>query len=529
MTSRAGRLKLPEFITDLGRPPTALAALIAGSLALIAVGLDPRVFSAGTADAQAALREQPALESLFLLSSIGEAAFLLVGGVLGDTVGRRRVLLAGLTALAIFEIGAMVTVDGPIFLLCRIGAVASVGCVLPPALAMVAVAYEGAARATALGIAYAALGAATAVAPAVLAAVTPAIGRWPSFLLVTLFVLIALFVVWRRVQATAPSHLQRRDVYPHALWALGLLSLTGGIIGFRGSGESLVRVGLIIAGVALVGVFLIIQRKRKGISEDAAIDIRPTTVALVAGVVIAIAQTAPSIELPLFFQIAQDSAPLLATIALAPFIAALLISGPIAGWLLVRYSARALIVGGLVVVAAGDLFLGQATTDTPYVFFIVPFFAVGAGFVVGTCVRTAVIFASTPRRLPATAAALNQTSLVVGSQVGVAGVTALVSSAAIAAFSAALPSGVDPGASVDAFKSFLQAIGTTEFGEIVGGLSGAASASYREAFAAGVQSAMVLVALVTLAAAVICWFAMPGPERVDSVWEHREERQPVSG
>ena len=54
-------------------------------------------------------------------------------------------------------------------------------------------------------------------------------------------------------------------------------------------------------------------------SDDAAIDIRPTTVALVAGVVIAIAQTAPMLEIPLFFQIAQQYAPLLATIAPGAF------------------------------------------------------------------------------------------------------------------------------------------------------------------------------------------------------------------
>jgi hypothetical protein len=110
-------------------------------------------------------------------------------------------------------------------------------------------------------------------------------------------------------------------------------------------------------------------------------------------------------------------------------------------------------------------------------FFIVPFFAVGAGFVIGTSVRTAVIFASVTRRLPATAAALNQTSLVVGSQAAVAGMTAFIASTAVAYFTAALPPGTDVDAAVDGIRQFLQAIGTSEFGQIIQQLDPATGAS----------------------------------------------------
>ncbi len=75
--------RLPEFVADLGREPGALGILAAGSLALFAVGLDPKVLSSGMPDAQVALRERPQLEAVFLLTAIVQAAFLLIGGVLG--------------------------------------------------------------------------------------------------------------------------------------------------------------------------------------------------------------------------------------------------------------------------------------------------------------------------------------------------------------------------------------------------------------------------------------------------------------
>ena len=157
-------MKVPEFLADLGRPRTALAALgcrqprslcrwvwIRASSAPARPTLKPRCASG------------PQIESLFLLAALAEAAFLLIGGVLGDTIGRRRILICGLPgwrsprrARSCFRMArcssSFASPPWP-----------AVGLVLPVALAVVAVAYSGAARATALGLAYAALGASTAL------------------------------------------------------------------------------------------------------------------------------------------------------------------------------------------------------------------------------------------------------------------------------------------------------------------------------------------------------------------------------
>jgi MFS family permease len=516
--------RLPPFITDLGREPGQLGTLIAASLALFAVGLDPKVLGPGMPDAQTALRQRPQLEALFLLAALVQAAFLLVGGVLGDTLGRRRVLIVSLTGLAIAEGGAILLPDGPGFVICRLVAAALAGVALPVALAIVAVTYTGATRATALGIAYGALGAAAAVAPTVLIAVTPTFGRWPAFLLAAFVMLLAVWDARRAVPHTGVTPLPLRAVAPHSLWAFGLLALIGGLVGFRANSESIIRIGLVIGGLLLVGMFLIIQRRRKG-ADEYAIDLRPTTVALVAGFVLAIAQTVPSIEMPLFFQISEGYSPLAATVALAPFILALFAAGPVAGLLLTRFSPRALIAGGLFAVGLANIAFSFLGPRTHYLFFVVPFFAVGAGFVIGTSVRTAVIFASVTRRLPATAAALNQTSLVVGGQAAVASMTAFIATTAIAAFTASLAPGTDVSAEVEAFRQFLQAIGTSEFGELIQQLPGSTGAQYGDAFATGVRTAMGFVGLLAVITAPIVWVALRTQrDPLESVWEHREER-----
>jgi hypothetical protein len=126
--------------------------------------------------------------------------------------------------------------------------------------------------------------------------------------------------------------------------------------------------------------------------------------------------------------------------------------------------------------------------------------------------------------LPSTAAALNQASLTVGGQAGVAGVTALVSAAAIASF-AAQP-GVD-GTAVGEFRSFLLAIGTSEFGEFVAQLDPSVTALYGNAFAAGVQHAMFFAGVEALIGAAIVWLLMPASQPVTSIWDTRDERAPA--
>jgi hypothetical protein len=194
-----------------------------------------------------------------------------------------------------------------------------------------------------------------------------------------------------------------------------------------------------------------------------------------------------------------------------------------------RYSPRVLIAGGLAAVGIGDLAFALVRPDTPYLYFVMPFVAIGAGFVIGTTVRTAVIFASVPRRLPATAAALNETSLLIGGQIGIVVVTALVGEVAIQTFTegTAGMSAQDASAAVGAFSDFLKAIGTSAFGPLIADLPAGAGAQYGEAYAAGVSASLTAVGAVAVIASIVAWMGMGPQARVTSVWDLRDERAAV--
>ncbi len=249
--------------------------------------------------------------------------------------------------------------------------------------------------------------------------------------------------------------------------------------------------------------------------------------AVIIGVLLGIAQAAPMMQLPLYFQVVERVSPFLAVVALVPLFGALILAGPIAGFLLSRASPRRLVGAGAIVVGAGNLLLAVTVSASGgYVFFVVPCLLVGAGYVIATTVRTAIIFSSVPRGLPATAAALNEASISVGARIGIVLVTALVANAALASYTASLGglSPTDATAAIDAFRQVLIAVGTPSWHQVAETVTAVDAAPYREAFAVGVSTALAASGVVVVIGGAIAWVALGRRDPLATVYEHRDER-----
>ncbi len=91
--------RLPPFVTDLFVSPTARGGLLAGSAALFAAALDPKVYGPSLPSVQAAIRERPDLEALVLLAALGGSSLLLLGGAVGDSMRARKLIVGGLAVV----------------------------------------------------------------------------------------------------------------------------------------------------------------------------------------------------------------------------------------------------------------------------------------------------------------------------------------------------------------------------------------------------------------------------------------------
>ncbi len=519
----------PSFLVELVAEPKARDALLAGSVALFAAGMDPKVWSAGLPSVQAAIRARPEIEALALVMAVLGAGVLFLGGAIGDSSRARPIVIGGLVVLLGAALFGLIVPDGPLFITSRVIGSAASAFIIPVSLASVAISYTGAARATAIGIAYGALGAASALTPILLQLLPTT--RAPAFIGAVVACALAILIVRRRLPVLQrPTTAERPYVIATALWGFGVVSVTCGVVWFGGGLDNPVRWLLVLVGALAFAAAGIYDRRQHHPKGGIHVERRPVVIAVFVGIILAISQTIPMLQLPLYFGVVLRYGPFLSVVALAPLFAALILAGPVAGFLLARYRPRTLVGAGVVAVGFGDLALALVLApDAGYPGFVVPCILVGAGFVIATTVRTAIIFASVPRGLPATAAALNEASISVGSRIGTVLVTVLVAEAAVAAYagSLGLSPGPDAGAAIGAFRDLLTAVGTASFAGLASGIVSTDVGLYLDAYTVGVRLALVAGAVIALVGGLIAWLSLGRQDPLTTVYAHRDERSRV--
>ncbi len=515
------RVRLPEFIAEVVGDSTAFRTLLAAAVALAAGGLNPQVTSPFIIDVQSAIRAQPQLLAVSSAMAVLGAGMILVGGVAADALRTRRILQVALATLVITAAVSAVVAFGPIFTASRFVGALAAGLVIPFAIAAVATAYSGTARATAIGLAYAGLGAGVALPPILLTITGPGGSDLPAYLAAGLVAALAL-----RLSTSVPN-LPGADpstvpaVARIALWAFGIVALTAGLAAV-GSGASAIRIALIVVGVAVMLIAAGLEWRARLRGQTIEFSRRPVTVVLAAGLFIGFAQTVPMTVLPVFFQVVFQLGPVLGVVAISPIFMALVVAGPVAGWLLPRVSPRALIGGGLVAVGIGNLVIAVvAARGASYLLFLLPFFLVGAGFVVATTVRTAVIFASVPARLPASAAALNEASVGLGSRIGILVASVVLTQAALASYAATLPAGTDVHAALEPFRGLLIALGTPGFAAQVSAADPELLGAYASAYVDGIRIVHLVAGLLAVAAGGVVTVALGRRDPLRGMWEHQ--------
>lgn len=540
-------LRVPGFVEDILRDPRQRGVLIAATLSLFTVGLLPRALAPGLPSAQEQLRAEPELQDLYLLLTFLSAGTVILGGFVSDLF-RDRVLMVG---SLIVIIGAcllsIVVDDGPIFYIANIVAVIAAGVVLAFGIGSVAIAYEGVPRASALGVVYGAQGLGNALSPIILTLIVVripsgdpgapdgfAFETWLVYLLTALAAALSLWSVLRWMPGLPGKLTARRPLLVAiAWWTISVLALASGLIGLLADGIDIVPVLLTAIGGAGLAIAVLRRRDARRALAGEHFDRRGLAAALSVGVVIGFAQTVPLILLPAVFEHVLGYGFILSILAIAPFAIALFLAGPVAGLLMGRFGPRVVLAGGTAMVGAANLVLGLLYLlfggNPSYLVFIVPLVFIGAGFLFSTAVRTAIVFASTPKRMPASAAALNESSVGLGSWIGVTLATSAVATEAVKAAESLFADLPDTEQLVQEFRKTLEGLGTPRFEELIqAALDGAEAAkeqAYAEAFAQGVEIALFVSGIVAIVGAIVGWFLVGKRDPIETVFELREERE----
>lgn len=397
----------------------------------------------------------PALQWVITGYSLTFAALLIIGGRLGDIFGARRMFIIG---AAIFGVGSFIASisTGVVTLVIGEAIIEGMGAslMLPATMGILSSTFHGRERATAFGAWGAVLGAAVAFGPLIGGFLTTHYSwRWAFRInvIVAPIAIIGALVFMRKV---APSGKRERIDVPGALLiATGMLALVfaiseGGTYGWwrplttlRIGGAdvwpvtravSIVPVAFLLAA-ALLGGFVAVERRKEQRAADplfefGALSSKPFRYGLATLIFLAMGQISFLFILSVFLQDSLHLSALDAGLWLVPSGAFIAIGSQWGARLTRRIDTTRVVQVGLLLEALGLGAVALVVGDGVSFWSLVPGFAVfGLGIGFAGAQLTNVVLADVPAHKSGAASGANTTVRMIGSSLGIAVISSLLS------------------------------------------------------------------------------------------------------
>ncbi|PNG19537.1 MFS transporter [Streptomyces cahuitamycinicus] len=360
------------------------------------------------------------------------AGLLFTAGLLGDRLGRKKVLLGG---LAVFGIGsALAAFSGSPGELIIFRAVMGLGAafVMPATLAVLMNVFEREEQPKAIGIWAGGVGLAIAIGPITGGALLDHFWWGSVFLVNVPIVLLALALMLWLVPDSRDPHPGRIDPVGVVLSVVGLVLLVYGIIegGQHADFTDVTVLAAIGAGLAVLVVFVVFEKR----SDHPSIDVTYFRNKVFSAAIAAIALVFFALMGVTFFSVfytqsVRGYSPLQTGLLMLPLAAAQLIFAPRARLAVDRFGNKVTTTAGMLVIAA--MLAAFATLDarTPIWILEVIFFLMGTGMAHIMTPVSVVIMQALPREKAGSASALSNTFRQVGGALGVAVLGSVLSTA----------------------------------------------------------------------------------------------------
>jgi len=360
------------------------------------------------------------------------AGLLFTFGVLGDRIGRKRVLMAGLVLFGLGSLFSAYSQSPDVLIAAR--AVMGLGgaAVMPQTLSIIANVFEPGERARAIGIWTSAVGIGVAIGP-VLGGLLLAHFWWGSVFLINVPVTIAGVVAVAVLVPESRNPAAGKIDYVGVLGSiLGLVLLVFGIVQ-GGDGESWGSPGVLgptLGGLVVLGLFAWYESR----IEHPSLDVRLFKIRALSASVGTIALLFFGFGGVYFFssfylQNVRGYSPLETGLLAVPFALGQFVLSPRASTLVSRFGVRPVMATGMLanaVAIGGWAFLDQSS---PIWIVAVMFFIQGAGLGLAVPTATSTIMQALPRERAGAGSALTNTARQVAVALSVAVLGSILSSA----------------------------------------------------------------------------------------------------
>ncbi|MCF3134238.1 MFS transporter [Streptomyces olivochromogenes] len=351
------------------------------------------------------------------------AGLLFTAGLIGDRLGRKKVLLGG---LVVFGIGsALAAESGTPGELITFRALMALGAafVMPATLAVLMNVFEREEQPKAIGIWAGGVGLAIAIGPITGGALLDHFWWGSVFLINVPIVIIALaLMVWLVPDSRDPKP-GRLDPIGVVLSVVGLVLLVYGIIkgGELADFTDPTVLATIVAGLVVLAAFVVFEKR----SDHPSLDVtyfknKVFSAAMAAIALVFFALMGVTFFSVFYTQSVRGYSPFQSGLLMLPLAAAQMIFAPRARLLVDRFGNKATTTAGLLLIAATLAAFAGFEADTPIWVLEVVFFLMGTGMAHIMTPTSVVIMQALPREKAGSASALSNTFRQVGGALGIA-------------------------------------------------------------------------------------------------------------
>lgn len=457
---------------------------------------------------------------LMSVVTVGTLAFLLIGGVLGDMFGRRRLLLTGLSGLCVANLLTMLSPEPAWLLTMRLLGGASSALVVPLSLSVLYLAFRDDADARTLAVAaYIAVTTTAGLSAGLLGQLANSLLSWRATVLVpTLLAVAGLLLVRKTVTESRVAFSRGVDMVGNALWSLGTLGALVGITLSRVAGAYTWAVlGASIAAVLLAAAVLLWWDKHVSSSllQRNKFPRRALLVLIVFGVSLQIDFGAFVGLLRNLLIDVYGYSSLRAGVSLAPLLLGMLLTVLYGVPRLVHLRART-VMSGCLLAMSGVIALTALTRAAEwYPWLAVLLFVFGAANVGANTAWTAIFFTLVPKDALGVRTGINSSVSQVGGVIGAALSASLLASFGMVDYlGRLLAAGVDR-IQIDAALAALNTILSTSSFDVPidPAIRDRLLSGYQTAYLMALDRVLLIVAGIGLLGCAVLWFGLPHKER----------------
>jgi DHA2 family multidrug resistance protein-like MFS transporter len=431
------------------------------------------------------------------------AGFLITMGTLGDRVGRRRLLLLGATAFGAVSVLAAYSTSPEMLIVARALLGIAGATLAPSTLSLIfAMFHDPRQRSVAVAVWISAFSAGSAVGP-VLGGVLLESFWWGSVFLLALPVMGALLVLGPVV---LPEYRDpdagRLDVTSAVLSLVAVLAVIFGCKQIAQEGIGWPAIATIMAGLAVGVVFT----RRQLTLTDPMIDLRlfrnrRFSTALAVNLVSIFVVVGYFLFVAQYLQLVIGLSPLQAGLWSVPSAAGFIIGSQVAPHIVRRLDPAHIIVGGLVLSAAGLAMLTQVGGSVDLVLLVTASVIISLGLAPVLTLTTDLIVGSAPPERAGAASGISETAAELGGALGLS----ILGSIGVAVYRGelvgSLPAAIPAETAAIVRDTLGAAVAVAE--RLPDGLQDAVLTAARDAFIAGVQVTAAVAAVAAVAVAVV--------------------------